>query len=297
MLSEDVLEAVEQVLDALQHGVEAVGEAVELVAAAGHLQPAGQVAAHDRAARGGQRIDAFQHAPADEHPGQRRQGDHQRQGPGQCLRDDVAELLALAEVAADQHVVATGQVDELDKGEMVLALAGIPLVADDDGIAARVVQQSLGDVGDIAGERMLGGVGNQIEAGAGLAAAGLDGVDKTGQPAAARLIGKAGQVGGDRLAQLLGEHFVGGIGDVDDEGDGEDREDRDIDRRQLECGGADDLTERRHGSCIRRRGRYAGAARRSPCRSWRAGARHARRSRWSADRSDSPRRSRAAWCG
>ena len=208
---------------------------------------------------------------------QRRQADHQRQRPGERLRDDVAELLALAEVAADQHVVAAGQVDELDEGEMVLALAGKALVADDDGIAARLVEEALRDVGDVAGERVLGGVGDQVEAGAGLAAARLDGVDQTGEAAGARLVGEARQVGGDRLAQLLGEHLVGGVGDVDDEGDREDGEDRDIDRRQLEGGGADDLTEWRHGSCIRRRARCAAAARRSPCRSWRAGARHARR--------------------
>ena len=67
-----------------------------------------------------QRIDALEHPPADEDPGQRRQADHQRQRPGERLGDDVAELLALAEVAADQHVVAARQVDQLDEGEVLL---------------------------------------------------------------------------------------------------------------------------------------------------------------------------------
>lgn len=50
------------------------------------------------------------------------------------------------------------------------------------------------------------------------------------------------------------------------------------------------------GSCIRRRGSCAAAAAQNPCRSWSAAAKCARRSRWSADRNGSPRRSPAAWC-
>jgi hypothetical protein len=50
------------------------------------------------------------------------------------------------------------------------------------------------------------------------------------------------------------------------------------------------------GSCTRRRGSCAAAAAQNPCRSWSAAAKCARRSRWSADRNGSPRRSPAAWC-
>ena len=51
------------------------------------------------------------------------------------------------------------------------------------------------------------------------------------------------------------------------------------------------------GSCNPRRARYAAAAAQNPCRSSSAAAKCARRSRWSADRNDSPRHSPAAWCG
>src|SRR4029077_15946118 len=74
------------------------------------------------------------------------------------------------------------------------------------------------------------------------------------------------------------------------------RENDEIDERQSERRGTDELTERRHGSCTPRRAPYEAEAARSPCRSWSAAAKYARRSRWSADRNDSPRHFPAASC-
>ena len=52
------------------------------------------------------------------------------------------------------------------------------------GLSLGLVEEALRHVGDVAGERALVGVGDQIEAGAGLAAAQLDGVDQSGEPPA-----------------------------------------------------------------------------------------------------------------
>ena len=108
-------------------------------------------------------------------------------------------------------------------------------------------RRSGGDLADVAGEDAPGNVGDEIEAGAGLVAALLDDFDDRRQPAGTPdLVGQTADLGGDGVAELLVEQHVGRIGDVEDEEDREDREDRDIDRRELEGGGADDLTERRH---------------------------------------------------
>ena len=70
----------------------------------------------------------------------------------------------------------------------------------------------------------------------------------------------AEQLDRDRVAHLVIQDDVGGVRDVDDEEDREEREDRDVDRRQAEGGSADDLSERRHGSCTPPRARCGGAA-------------------------------------
>ena len=133
----DVLDAVEQMLDALEHGVQAVGQPVEFVAGAGHLEPSGQVAEHDPAAGRGQRIDALQHAAADEDVAQQRQPDHQRQRPGERLADDLAELLALADVAADQHAEPAGQAHDLhQRGAPPRVARRSALIGDGDGVDA-----------------------------------------------------------------------------------------------------------------------------------------------------------------
>src|SRR5262249_45033116 len=55
----DVFDAVDQVLDTVEHVVQAFGQAVELVAGALHVEAAGEVAQHDAARSGGERIDAL----------------------------------------------------------------------------------------------------------------------------------------------------------------------------------------------------------------------------------------------
>ena len=264
-------------LDPLEHAVEAVGEPVELVAGAGHFEPPGKVAGNDPAAGRADRVDALQHAAADEEPAQHRQPDHQRRRPGERPADDLAKLLALADVAADQHPEAARQPQHLDHGDVARALADIALVGDRDRADAGPLEDVGRHLADIAGQDAAVDVGDQVEARARLVAALLDGLEDRRDAAAAALFGEAANFGGDRRAELVVEEDVGGVGDVEDEGHREDREDRDVDGGKLERGCADDLTERCHGSCIRRRAPYAAAARRSPCRSCRAAARYARR--------------------
>ena len=138
---------------------------------------------------------------------------------------------------------------------------------------------------------------HEIEAGARPARTGVDDQDKAADARKPVLLGKARDLGIHRLGDLLGDEPARVPREVAEEKGGEKREDREIGERQLERRRADEFTERRHGSCIRRPARCAAADAHSPCRSCCAGARCGRRSHWSADRSDNPTHSRAASCG
>src|SRR5690606_24150382 len=100
----------------------------------------------------------------------------------------------------------------------------------------------------------------------------------------------------DGLGDLLGDHPPRVPGEITEQRCGEQRKQEKVHQRQTKRRGADQFTEGRHVSCTRRREWCAGAAPPAPCRSSSAAVRYARRSRWSADRSGSPTRFRAAWC-
>ena len=172
-----------------------------------------------------------------------------------------------------------------------------PLVAVVDDDEAVPLQHLERDLLDIAGERLAGRVGQQIERGAGLALARLDRGVEADESVVVVGVGQALGLGVDRAGDLLvddRDDLPGDDREHDAGADGADGQDR---QRETKGGGAEDLSERRHVSCIRRRARCSAAARRSPGRSWPAAARHGRRSHWSGGRNGSPRRARAAWCG
>ena len=142
---------------------------------------------------------------------------------------------------------------------------------------AGLVEHAGRERADIAGERLAGRGGHQIEARAGPQRAVLHDQDELAQAADGVLLGQAGDLGVDRLGDLLGDEAAGIEREIGEQRRRVERKYHQIDQREPERGRADELTERRHGSCIRRRGSYAAAAGRSPCRSWSAGARYARR--------------------
>ena len=179
-----------------------------------------------------------------------------------------------------------------------LCSAGVLLVEPAiDGLRpAGLVEHAGRERADIAGERLPGRRGHEIKARARTQRAVFQDQHEAAQSADRVLLGQHRDLGLDRRGDLLGDEAAGVEREIGEQRGRVENEYQQIDQRQPERGRADELTERRHGSCIRRRGSCAAAAAKSPCRSWNAGARCARRSRWSAGRSDSPTRSPAASC-
>ena len=144
-------------------------------------------------------------------------------------------------------------------------------------VEAGLVENAGRQAGDIAGKDAAGTVGDEIYAGAGPARSAVDGADQPADAADAVLRGQAGDLGIDRLDVLARQEYPGVVGDVADLEERKDREHQEIGGRKLERRGAKELTERRHGSRIPHRARFAAKVVRSPCRSWPAAAKYARR--------------------
>src|SRR4029079_1720903 len=139
-------------------------------------------------------------------------------------------------------------------------------------------------------------VGDEIEAVAGSWAALGNGADQLVQPPCPVLLGQDLQLGVDRLVQLARQQNRRVPVDIGDGDDGCGAEQRKIGKRQAKWCGPEELSERCHGCCSRRRGPCAGGGCQSSCRSWTEAGKCGRRVHWSADRNDSPRHSRATWC-
>ncbi len=103
------LQPAHQSLDALQHGVQVGGQPVELVARAGDGQTAGQVPSHDGLSRVGHRVNAVEHAPADENAACNAKDDDDRYRPAPGVGDDLKQPLTLIEIAADEQTKTAGQ--------------------------------------------------------------------------------------------------------------------------------------------------------------------------------------------
>ena len=98
---------------------------------------------------------------------------------------------------------------------------------------------------DIAGDALADRRGDEIERGAGLARAALDDVDEPADAALPLLLGQALDLGIDRRADLLVEQALGVPGDIAEQKTGEEREDDEIDRRQLEGRRAEEIRQER----------------------------------------------------
>src|SRR6185312_3535831 len=91
------------------------------------------------------------------------------------------------------------------------------------------------------------------------------------------LLGETCDLGVDRVGDLLGDEAAGVEREIPEQKGREQREHGQIDQCQLECCRPEKFTERRHGSCIPRRGWYAKAAGRNLYRFSSASARCERR--------------------
>ena len=130
---------------------------------------------------------------------------------------------------------------------------------------------------DIAADRLSRRGGEEIKIGSRTQRAVADGPSQPLQsPPIVDVVDLAG-FGVHRGGDLLGDEAARVPGEIGQQRSGKEREQKQIDQRQPKRRGADQLTECRHGSCIRRRGSCAARAAQNPCRSWSAAVRYARR--------------------
>ena len=130
---------------------------------------------------------------------------------------------------------------------------------------------------DIAGDRLSLRRGDEIEIGARPQRPVLDGEDQPAQAAASKISLSLAGFRIDRRGDLFGDQAARIPGEIAQQRSGKQRKQKQIDQRQPKRRGPDQLTECRHGSCIQRREWCAAAVVRSPCRSWSAAAKYARR--------------------
>ncbi len=276
MLSETSFKPAHQRFDAIEHVVQVDREPVELVAGSGHGQSFGEISSHDPLRGLGHGVEALEHAARDEESARKPQHDDERDRAARRGRDDLAHARTLFEVAADEQPEAAGELHHPHQSAVPRDLLVIEPAVDRLGPTAPVEHARRKRV-DISGERLAGRRGHQIEARARAQRAVLKRQDQLAQPADRVLLGQPGDFGVDRLGDLFGDEALGVEREIGEQGGGIEGENDEIDQRQPERRRADKLTERRHGSCIRRRAQYAAAAARSPCRSWSATGRYARR--------------------
>ncbi len=229
-----------QRFDAFEHDVEVVGQTIEFVAGAGDRQPFAEIARHDGAGGFGHGIDAAQHAARDEQPAGKPQYDDDGDRPAAGGEHDVIEVLALLEIAADQQAEAAGQLEHPHQCVMIGMLGRLRLIkpAVDGFGPARIVEDARRQRGDVAGERLAGEIGDDIKARAWPARARIDYDHQPPDAALPVLLGQAGDLGIDRIGNLLVDQAAGIEGEIAEQKHREQCEHGQIDQRQLERGGA-----------------------------------------------------------
>ena len=227
----NLLQPLVELGDAGEHRVEVCRQAVELVAGAGHRQPAGEVAAHDAAARLSDAVDALQRRASDEVPDQKRAERHDAEGNDHGAPHHGAETLRFAQVAADEQDHLVGQPQDERGGRMAVVvygcLAGRAVAAGGVLAVALVEERALRpairlenaglEAFDIAGKHAAVRIGEQVEVGARLARADLDDAHEQRQPAALIGAGETLRLLLDRGLRLGGEHAHRQRGHVEDE--------------------------------------------------------------------------------
>ncbi len=208
----------------------------------------------------------------------RRPAEHHDEGdrPAAGRDDDVEQAFALIEIATDQETKTAGELIDAHQGVVLGTIGFVEPTIDGFGPAI-LVENPGGEQADIAGKPLAGEGGDEIETGAGTARSVVDDENEPADPSLAKLRRKPDDLRIDRGGNLVGDQALRVPSEICEQKDAEQREYREIDDGQLERRRADELTERRHGSHIPRRARCAEAAARSPCLSWNAAARCARR--------------------
>ena len=203
--------------------------------------------------RGVDVVDALEHVAGDEQRPHRRERGEEHQRDRQRAHHHALDPGAVAEIVADQEQEPGRQLVDADQRLTDPVARAVGAVVDDD--EAVPLQHLERDLLDVAGERLAGRVGQQIKRRAGLALARLDRGIEADEPVVVVGVRQALGLGVDGAGDLLVDHRDDLPGDDREHharADGADGQDR---QRKTKSGGAEDLSERRHVSCIRRRAR------------------------------------------
>ena len=204
--------------------------------------------------RGVDVVDAFEHVAGDEQRSHRGERGEEHQRHRERAHENPLDPGAVAKIMADQQQEPGRQlVDADERLTDAVARAVGPVVDDDETVPLQDLERNLLDV---AGERLAGGIGQEIEGSARLALARLDRGIEADEAVVIVGVRQAFGFGVDRPGDLLVDHRDDLPRDHREHDAGADRADRQNRQRKTKRRGSKELSERRHGSCIRRREPY-----------------------------------------
>ena len=242
-----LLESVHERLDALKHCIEVRREPIELVARARDRQPAGEIAVHDLARRLRHRVHALEDPSRHKESAGDTEDDDDRQRPAAGSEHDVIQAFPLFEIAPDQETKSGRQLKHPNQGMMLRAIGIVQAPVGGFGPARRL-ENARGQRSDIAGQSLARARSHEIKARARPTRPRVDDKDKPADTALAVLLGQAGDLGINRLRDLLGDQPARVPGEIREQEHGKQREHSEVDQRQPECRRAQELAERRHPS-------------------------------------------------
>ena len=197
-------------------------------------------------------VDALENPSSDKQSANRPQHGEEHQRNRQRAHHHLADAGPVAEIMPDQQAEAAWQ--NVDSHERLPPAIAAPAAAVDDRQKARVQQHLGGDLLDIASERFTDRVGEQVEGRARLAFARLDHGLEPSYPGIVEGVDEALRFRVDRSRDLFVHHRNDLPGDDGQDDAGADRAEKKDRQRESKSGGSEELTERRHESCNRRRG-------------------------------------------
>ena len=304
-----VAHAGDRPLQTPEHVVEARRQFVILIAGSAHRRAGGQIARARPIDHPGQAGDVAADIAADQHPAGQAQHDDQGPRAPQGAQDLVHIGFGFADVGADEQDLPAAQAF-LQAARRAFDQAAVHLDFGQGEARPIAGSAEIGDrrMGDGAADRRAGLAHQKIQQGP-IAGGALDHLLVQGRKAAARVHRLEGvKLTGDAGVGAIGDLAGGGEIDIAQKGAGRGGEQGQKQQGQPKRRGAKQARQA-HGLYLfgradvtlpgdsRRREPSAAWPCRTPCRSSSAGGRCARRSHWSADRSDSSTPLRAAWCG
>src|SRR5262249_10899630 len=133
--------------------------------------------------------------------------DHDRNRPAPGRKHDIVETLTLVEIASNQQAETARQLEDAHKRVMFRMIGSIRFVEPFvySLRPARIVERARRQGRDIAGESLSCICRDEIKAGSRTPRAGIDDNYEPPDPPLSVLFGKSGDLGIDRIGDLLGD--------------------------------------------------------------------------------------------